>query len=369
MESKKKVLLSGATGFIGTNFILQMYKKYDITALVRATSNTAKIESFCNIYIYNMQENVVYQHNNIESKSLSDFMIKGDFDFILHLSGIVPTATKPCNDVRALIESNITFGTYLLEAAKVAKIPYFINAASFGSYCDSLAYRPATLYAASKMAFEDIMYYYALSSPHTTFTSLLIFNVYGPNDTSTRLFNLLDKIALSGESLEMSDGEQVVDYSHVFDVVRGFDYLMELVQKDSKFCKNKIFALRGEQRLKLKELVLLYEKIMGKKLHIKWGARARRELEITLPWEGGELLPNFTFSISLESGFKMIKDSIESSNTNGGGGVSTLTFYHYITLQNLDSIKVLNFITYIDSKVQIYNLDSIADSMIDSMAV
>ncbi|EAH4472470.1 NAD(P)-dependent oxidoreductase, partial [Campylobacter coli] len=34
-----KILLTGATGFIGTNFILQLYNKYEIIALVRKSSN------------------------------------------------------------------------------------------------------------------------------------------------------------------------------------------------------------------------------------------------------------------------------------------------------------------------------------------
>lgn len=323
MESKLKILLTGPSGFIGTNFILQMYQKYDIVALVRPTSDTSKIESFCAIYIYDIKTQHIYNKSKIDSKNLTDFLISHKIDLILHLGGLNANATQTCNDVKALIDSNITFGTYLLESSKLAHTPYFINAATFGNYCDSISYRPATLYAASKKAFEDIMYYYGLSAKYTTYTSLLIFNVYGPHDTSLRLFNLLDKIASSNECLEMSDGEQIVDYSHVYDVVRGFECLIELVQKDSKFCANKIFALRGDERMKLKDLVHLYEKAIGKKLHIKWGAKPRRELEITLPWEGGALLPNFRFSIPLESGFKMMKDSIltnNNTNNNGGGG-------------------------------------------------
>ncbi|EAI1353343.1 SDR family oxidoreductase, partial [Campylobacter jejuni] len=40
------ILLTGATGFIGTNFILQLYKKYNIIALVRKSSNISRIEKF-----------------------------------------------------------------------------------------------------------------------------------------------------------------------------------------------------------------------------------------------------------------------------------------------------------------------------------
>ncbi|HEG8210789.1 TPA: NAD(P)-dependent oxidoreductase, partial [Campylobacter coli] len=98
-------------------------------------------------------------------------------------------------------------------------------------------------------------------------------------------------------------------YSHIYDVINGFDCLIELIQKDPEFCKNKIFSLKGKERKSLKEVVMLYEEVLGKKLNIKWGARPQRDLEIMIPWEGGEKLPNWEQKISLKEGFvKMINE-------------------------------------------------------------
>ncbi|EAW7552218.1 NAD-dependent epimerase/dehydratase family protein, partial [Campylobacter coli] len=167
--------------------------------------------------------------------------------------------------------------------------------------CNNSLFRPASLYAATKKAFEDIMYYYALVNK-SVFTNLLLFNIYGPNDEKC-LFASLKKITRTNEKLLMSDGNQIVDYSHVYDVVNGFDCLIELIKKDPEFCKNKIFSLKGRERKSLKEIVMLYEEVLGKKLNIKWGARPKRELEIMQPWEGGERLPNWEQKISLKEGF------------------------------------------------------------------
>lgn len=217
---------------------------------------------------------------------------------------MVPSTTSPINDITKLIEANITFGSLLVQIVNQNKISFFINTATFGSYCNSLSYRPATLYASIKKAFEDIMYYYALVSK-SIFTNLLLFNVYGPNDEKY-LFSFLQKISYTSEELLMSDGTQIVDYSHVYDVVNGFDCLIELIQKDPEFCKNKIFSLKGKERKSLKEVVMLYEEVLGKKLNIKWGSRTPRELEIMQPWEGGEKLPNWEQKISLKEGFLKI---------------------------------------------------------------
>ncbi|WP_167444787.1 NAD-dependent epimerase/dehydratase family protein, partial [Helicobacter labetoulli] len=290
-SNKLKLLLTGATGFIGMNFILRLHDKYDITALARTSSDISKIESYCKIYRY----------ENLDS--ISQLFQKERFDGVVHLASMVPSTMQPATDIERLVNTNIILGIMLLKAAAKHQA-FFINTSTCGSYCNSLSYRPASLYAATKKAFEDIVRYYSLVS-QAVFTNLLIYNIYGPNDTKY-LFSLLQKISQTNEELPMSDGSQIVDYSHVFDIVDGFDCLIELIQKDPEFCKDKIFSLKGKERQTLKEVVMLYEKVLGKKLNIKWGARPLRELEIMTPWEGGETLPNWEQKITLREGFKMM---------------------------------------------------------------
>ena len=292
---KLKILLTGATGFVGTNFVLQLHHKYDIIALVRQSSDTSKIEKFCKIYRYD---------NTIES--IQKVFENEKIDGVVHLASLVPSTSNPVKDFKSLLNANILFPAYIIENIMKNSNNFFINTTTHYTYCNSLNYKPCNLYAATKKAFEDIMYYYSLTSK-TIFTNLLLFNNYGPHD-SKYLFSYLNKISKTNEELKMSDGSQIVDYSHVYDVVNGFDCLIELIQKDPEFCKDKIFSLKGKERKTLKEVITLYEKILGKKLNIKWGARPKRELEITKPWEGGETLPNWEQKISLEEGFRMLKE-------------------------------------------------------------
>lgn len=290
-----KILLTGATGFIGVNFVLQLYKKYEIIALVRRTSNVEKIKDYCKIYYYDG-----------DISSIEDVFKKEKIDGIVHLAAHVNNSNHDINDIKTLIASNILFGTQILEISKKNSIYFFINSSSSACYCNSNVYLPASLYAATKKAFEDIMYYYTLTSK-IVFSNLLFYYTYGNNPK--QLFGILLKTSKTDEKLLMSDGTQVVDYSHVYDVVNGFDCLIELIQKDPEFCKDKIFSLKGKERKSLKEVVMLYEEVLGKKLNIKWGARAPRELEIMQPWEGGEKLPNWEQKISLKEGFlKMINE-------------------------------------------------------------
>ena len=83
-----KILLTGATGFIGINFVLRLYKKYEIIALVRKTSNIEKIKGYCKIYYYD---------GSIDS--IEDIFKKEKIDGVVHLASLVPSTVNPINDI------------------------------------------------------------------------------------------------------------------------------------------------------------------------------------------------------------------------------------------------------------------------------
>lgn len=299
----KTILLTGASGFVGINFILDLHSRFNIIALVRQNSDVKIIENKCKI--------IRYDDNLCEI--LDDIFANNDIDGVIHLATKWVSNHTP-EDIKDIIDSNILFGTYILEAVKKHKIAFFINATSFGMYCDSNRYRPATLYAASKRAFDDIMKYYALVAKSTIFCNLLIFNTFGLHDKTKRLFNLLDNIALNDKTLDMSDGKQIVDYTHIKNVVFGFECLINLILEKPSFCKNKLFTLQSPNRQTLRKLVTLYEKLLGKTLKINWGKRAKRELEITKPFSGGIKLPNWSEKVSLQAGLSdLIAHNIDSN--------------------------------------------------------
>ena len=304
-----KILLTGATGFIGTNFVLNLHKKYEIIALVRQSSDVSKIDKFCKIYRYD---------NTIES--IQKLFESEKIDGVVHIASLVLSGKNEGLLIKPLIDSNIVFGSLILEAFYNNPPLFFINTLSCFEFANSSTYNPANFYAATKKAFYDITKYYSYML-ETKFAHLLLYDNYGKNDTRTKIFNLWKKIAQNGETLEMSKGEQKIDISHVDDVINGFDILIQLCL-DNKIKNNQIYTLENK-RYTLKELASLFEKYSGLKLNIKWGAKPYRENEIFNPIsakDSKELkkLPNYKPKISLEEGIKMlISDNVLS---NGGGG-------------------------------------------------
>ena len=292
-----KILLTGATGFIGTNFVLNLHDKYEIVALVREGSNTSKIESFCKVYRYD---------GKIES--LIKIFKEEKFDGVVHLATLYK-ANHTYNEIDSLIYSNIKFGVDILEAIKVIPVAFFINTMTAFEYSNSDKYNPVNFYAATKHAFFDIIKYYS-GVASTYFSHLMIFDTYGANDTRPKIFNLWKKIAKSGEVLEMSAGEQKIDISHVDDVINGFDILIDLCVK-KKVKNNQIFALESPKRYFLRKLAKIFEKGTNIKLNIKWGAKPYRENEIMNPVSTKRCkeikkLPKWKQKINLEKGIEAL---------------------------------------------------------------
>ena len=283
-----KILVTGATGFIGQNLVKSLVENQDVYAIVRENSELSKIDSRVNIFRYN---------GNINT--LIEFFQKEKFDGIVHLASLFLASHKP-QDIPSLINSNVKFGTELLECAKLSNVKWFINTGTFWQNYQDEDYNPVNLYAATKEAFEKIAKYYTETS-NLIFTTIKLNDTFGPNDTRDKIFNLWYKISQSGEVLDMSKGEQIIDISYINDVVNAYIVMIDnLNQNDAIKYENKVYVVSNSEKMTLRELVKLFENITNTSLNIKWGGRDYRDREVMIPYKNGVLVPNWQQKYSLK---------------------------------------------------------------------
>lgn len=282
---------------MGKNLIQKLSKKYDFTAIVRPNSQVAEIEKDCKIYPYD---------GNLPQ--LISLFQQEKFDGILHLATqYYPAHTE--KELPLILRANINFGVEILESIQQMNSPcFFINTITFSQFATPPHYSPASLYDATKQAFSDIVRYYSIQLPDCLFSNLMLFNTYGPNDTRPKIFNLWKKSADSQTPLEMSEGNQLLDFSHIDDVIHGFDIFIHLC-KQGQIPNNSTFMLQNE-RYSLKDLALIFMEVLNAQIPIHWGAKPYRTNEIFNPISEQssqfKKLPTWQPRISIREGIKKV---------------------------------------------------------------
>jgi len=281
-----KLIVTGANGFIGRHLCRRLKaEKWDFTCLVRSESSTTFFEEN-DIPIIHMDGDVQYLAETFKEKKASG---------VVHLASHFVAQHQEV-DVNSLVLSNVLFGTQVMDASVNAGVKWFLNTGTFWQHYNGATYDPVNLYAATKQALEDIGRYYA-NAHGLRFCTLKLCDTYGPNDTRNKIFNLWEKAAKSGDVLDMSPGEQLIDIVHVDRVVESYTQLIEALNAGSINGENcESYFLSSNKKITLKELAQEYERTNQVKLSINWGARSYRPREVMVPSCVGyrlEDLPDF----------------------------------------------------------------------------
>jgi nucleoside-diphosphate-sugar epimerase len=163
-------------------------------------------------------------------------------------------------------------------------------------------YNPVCLYAATKQAFEDIIRYYS-DALNIRAVTLKLFDTFGAGDTRPKLMNLIKKIANDGSELQMSPGEQMIDLVYIDDVVDAFIASSRIIQSMEGGSQTEFCVSSGHQ-LNVKQIVAVYEKVIGKKINAVFGGRPYRQREVMTLWTKCKLVPGWSPKITLEEGIE-----------------------------------------------------------------
>lgn len=296
----KRALVTGATGFIGRHLVRRLLADGCQThAIVRPQSNIAPLQQLLGA-----------DHVHIHDGTIENMLALVGATrptTIFHLASLF-LAQHQSRDIPALVRSNVEFGAQLAEAAAVHKVPHFINTGTAWQHFADEPYNPVNLYAATKQALADILRYYAQAGDFRV-TNLELFDTYGPGDTRPKLFATLQQAAVTGQTLAMSGGEQLIDLVYVDDVVEA--YLAAERAGGEEEGTFETYAVSSGNPLPLREVVALWQRVTGQAIHVDWGARPYRPREVMRPWSGGKTVPGWQPYIHLEEGLQRIARKVQ----------------------------------------------------------
>ena len=292
-----RCLVTGATGYIGSNLCKTLVSRGDnVACVVRTVSDTRQIASV-------LDKDTLYAPSNAEDYvSMMKTVMP---DVVFHLAAL-GGARHTIQDVAALIQSNITFPTLLLDAMSVCEVRKFVNIGSYWQTPNSSLYEPICLYAATKQALLDILLYYVKTHNFNAVT-LRLCDSYGAGDTRKKILNILRDAARTGEHIPMSPGKQLLDLVYIDDIVSAIVKAGELLlNKTGLQGQLYEYAISSRHPIKLKNIISLIEEETGVALNVGLGELSYRQNEVMSPWTGGDLVPGWNPTVEIKDGIKRL---------------------------------------------------------------
>ena len=273
MSSSRKILVTGATGSIGKELVGALCaKQYDVAVLVRDALKAGGVFAGQTLEIIDLQDAEWANKVAVFSPEV-----------VVHLASML-TSRDDLDVIPGLIASNITFGAQLLQALRPGAVKLFINTGSFAEYFyGDGQLNPAYLYSATKTAFHSIVSYYQQLSGFAV-ANIIPYTVYGQFDTQPKAIDLIYRSFSDASPLNMSGGEQTLDFIHISDVVDFYCALIE--RSDSPQTHWSDYHLGTGQGVTLRQIAQLMSAKLDKPENINWGAlpyRARDTMYSVAP--------------------------------------------------------------------------------------
>jgi len=272
MQNKQTILLTGATGFLGSHLLEALLKNnYKVIILKRSTSDTWRIKHLLN----------QVKSYDVDAQALHPIFEEQNIDYIMHLATLYRKFDNGL-EIKEMIDSNVLFPTELLELAVKYKVKGFVNTGTFFEYdCSKLPVdedaevTPFNLYAKTKLAFESILKTY---SNTLSITTLRLFSPYGEKDNNKLIPMIISK-ALANEKIELSDGLQKLDFIYEKDIVDAYLCTIRTMERKQRSGYS-IYNIGSGMSLSIREIVSIIEQQLEKPLNKVWGNVSKLDIPI-----------------------------------------------------------------------------------------
>ena len=258
----KKLIITGATGMIGSAIVREALKQdYDITCIVRKDSSRIRnIPNDSSVHIV-----------DCDISGYKTLDLDGKYDILMHLAWNKTTVTGRDDTDTQL--KNIEHTLDAVYLAKRCGCSVFIGAGSQAEYgiqsvplTPDLSVKPESGYGIAKYTAGKLSALLC-SQIGLRFNWLRILSVYGPNDGENTLISYCVRELNAGRSPELTKCGQTWDYLYCDDAARAFLAVAE------HGVDGRTYPLGGGKPFKLSEYVETVRNVINPDIKLNFGEK------------------------------------------------------------------------------------------------
>jgi dTDP-glucose 4,6-dehydratase len=246
----KSLLVTGAAGFIGSNFVHYWLGKYPNTSIIALDALTYA-GNVSNLDKVKHLDNFKFVHADIlDTDKIETLLIENSIDTLVHFAA-ESHVDRSIHGPDAFFKTNIEGTHSLLKAAKKVWLDkgeknhrfhhvstdevYGTLKAGEPAFTEQNQYLPNSPYAASKASSDHVVRsYHHTYGLNTTVSNCS--NNYGPFQFPEKLIPLVIANCLDGKALPIyGDGQQIRDWLYVDDHNRGIDLILHHGEIDNTY--------------------------------------------------------------------------------------------------------------------------------------
>lgn len=248
-----KVLITGGTGFIGSNLALRCLDRGDVVRVYAQVNTPAEAE---NARLVETQGAEIIQGSMTEKEKV--FQAAQNIDIVFHLAAAQHEANIPD---RLFWDVNFSGTKTILKASRQAGVKRFIHGSTIGVYGSALGgmidedspLRPDNIYGTTKLAGESAV---LSSRDKLPIVVIRISETYGPGDRRLlKLFKGIEKKTFP----VIGDGNNIHHLIYIHDLIDGL-----FLSAEKQTSVGEIFVLAGREPLTTTEMVRTVAQVLDR---------------------------------------------------------------------------------------------------------
>jgi len=318
--NKKRILITGAAGFIGANLVMDLLKRTSGATIIGIDNLNNYYD--INLKLFRLEEVDNLKHNSDSSwqfikcdisdkNKLETIFEKYDFDIIVTLAaqaGVRYSIDNP--DV--YMKSNVMGFYNILELCRKYPVEHLVYASSSSVYGvnEKIPYsvedkvdNPVSLYAATKKTNELMAHVYSKLYGIPT-TGLRFFTVYGPAGRPDMAYFSFTNKLINDETIKIFNyGNCKRDFTYIDDIVEGVVRVIQCApKKDEGSVPYEIYNIGNSKPVNLLTFVeiLQEELIRAEVLAEDYNFEVHKEL---VPMQPGDVAVTYADTSALERDF------------------------------------------------------------------